>query len=411
MLSWRSFLVLSITCVVAPAWGGDDAIKARLKNLQERVARKEFDNDNLRRDLLAFARMHVGTPLHTAAMVTLRNVPSPLDKLDENSIDAEVRKTLSVSRLVAYLRPHGRAVAHVAISCDGDFLATSGWDNVLHIHKLGAKEPKSWAKLDGSPSGLAFRPDGKMLFAGCRDTRVLGWELTGAEPKEKDALSGHKSRPFAVAITPKGNMLASGSSQPILRISNLNEREPESWVDLDRDKFPAVGISSLAFSHDGKYLVAGHLIGKDSLRIWDVSGEFLDDKHIPGATARLIACSPTAPIVAFADDDGAIHVWNFGGKMVDKLHKLAGHAKKDLTPPVKALAFSADGKLLASAGQDKRLCIWDVSKGDKVHEWHLLDEPRAAAFASDSRHLAVGNNDGTLYVLRLQALAGSSREP
>jgi hypothetical protein len=46
-----------------------------------------------------------------------------------------------------------------------------------------------------------------------------------------------------------------------------------------------------------------------------------------------------------------------------------------------------------------------------VHEWHLLDEPRAAAFASDSRHLAVGNNDGTLYVLRLEALAGSSREP
>lgn len=383
---------------------------ARLMSLQTRVAKQDFNNDNLRRDLLAFAREQVGTSLYAPAMDALRATPSPFDKLDENAIDADTRKLLSIDGLVALLQPHPRAVAHVAISMDATLLATSGWDNVVHLHKLGDKEPASWAKLEGSMSGLAFSPDGKLLFTGCRDSRMLGWDLTGAEPKEKEALSGHKTRPFLIAITPKGKMLASGSLEPILRISNLNEREPETWVELDRDKSGAVGVSSLAFSHDGKYLVAGHRVGMNSLRIWDASGEFLDEKRLPGATARVLACSPTAPIVAFAGDDAEIHLWNFGGEKIDRLHKLAGHAKPGLMPPVKALALSADGKLLASSGEDKRVRIWNVKTGDKVREWHFVEEARALAFASDSRHLAVGNSDGTLYLLRLEAVKMKGRK-
>ncbi len=394
--------VLSILFSTQPLHAGD--ANSRLKDLQARVANQDFNNDNLRRDLLVFAREQVGTSLYAPAMNALRATPSPFDKLDDKAIDEDVRKTLSIAGLVGLLQPHHRAIAHVTISFDGTLLATSGWDNVVHLHKLGDKEPKSWAKLDGSMSGLAFSPDGKLLFTGCRDSRMLGWDLTGAEPKEKEALSGHKTRPFVIAITPKGKMLASGSHEPILRISNLNEREPETWVELDRDKSGAVGVSSLAFSHDGKYVVAGHRVGMNSLRIWDASGEFLDEKRLPGATARVIACSPTAPIVAFAGDDAEIHVWNFAGEKIDRLHKLSGHAKQGLMPPVKALAFSADGKLLASSGEDKRVRIWDAKTGEKVREWHFVEEARALAFASDSRHFAVGNSDGTLYLLRLEAV-------
>jgi WD40 repeat protein len=47
--------------------------------------------------------------------------------------------------------------------------------------------------------------------------------------------------------------------------------------------------------------------------------------------------------------------------------------------------------------------LWDVTGGDKLHEWHFNVEARALAFSSDGRHLAVGNSDGTIYLLRLES--------
>lgn len=399
-------LVLMVTILVPTtcAQAGDDKAKVRLKDLQGRVIKQEFADDKLRRELLAFCREQVGSPLYAKGIEALQPCPAPLDRLDEKAIDEGDRKFLSIGGLVGFIRPHHRAIASMAFSFEGSLLATSSWDNTVHLFKLGDKEPKSWTRLDASPSGIAFSPDGRLLATGCDDTRVIVWNLEGDKPKQEHRLGGHKNRPFALAFAPAGKMLVSGCYDPVLRIWKLDDLNPAVWAVLANEQTQSRGISSLAFSNSGKFLVAGSHIGKETLRVWDAGGAFLDAKAIPAALARVVACSPTEPIVAFAGDDSEIHLWKLGGERIEKVRKLPGHTGKALPPLVKALAFSPNGKVLASCGQDKFVRLWDVANGDKLREWQFNSEARALAFSSDSRHIAVGNSDGTVYLLRLEML-------
>jgi WD40 repeat protein len=392
--------MLVLTSLAAHANAGDKSA-ARLADLQARVARRDFAEDKLRRELLAFAREHVGTPQYAKAMDALRFVPGPFDRLDATAISADDRKALGLRDLVAFERPNNRAVASVAISFDGERLAVSGWDNVVRVYQLGAREPKSAAKIDASPSGVAFSADGKWLATGCADTRAIIWDIAADKPKPAYELSGHRNRPFAVAFGPKGKVFASACFDPVVRLWKLEDLTPEVLSLINKEKNPSFGIASLAFSHDGKYLVAGSMVGNQTLRIWDTSGTTLVDRA-PGVKARTVVCSPTEPIIAFAADDGVIQLRDIGKMPSEKILTIDAHTGGRLPPIIKSLAFAPDGKSLASGGQDRRVCIWNVD-GSKQREWQLAEEPRALAFSSDGRHLVVGNSDGTLFIFRLAA--------
>ncbi|HZZ82412.1 MAG TPA: hypothetical protein VFE62_28190 [Gemmataceae bacterium] len=401
-MAYSIFMAVLLPLGLATSAIGDKSA-SRLADLQARVAKREFRDDKLRRDILAFAREHVGTPQFATAIDLLRSVPGPFDRLDASAISDDDRKLLNLRDLVAFERSNNRAVAHLAVSFDGERLAVSGWDNVVQVYRLGGKEPKAWAKIDASPSGVAFSADGKWLATGCADTRAIIWDVTSDKPKQAYELSGHRNRPFVVAFAPKGKVFASACFDPVVRLWKLEDLTPEVLGLINKEKTPSFGIASLAFSHDGKYLVAGSMVGTQTLRIWDTSGTSLVDRA-PAIKARTVACSPTEPIIAFAADDGVIQLRDIGKTPSEKIRTIDAHEGGRLPPVVKALAFAPDGKSLASCGQDRRVRVWKVADGSKEREWQLADEPRALAFSSDGRHLIVGNSDGTLYIFRLTAL-------
>jgi WD40 repeat protein len=347
----------------------------------------------------ATALLALLAPLAGAAQEKLK--PSPLDRLDAEKIPAETRKLLGVPSLVGYVRGHNRAIAALAFAPDGRRLASSSWDNKVAIWQMDGVEPKEIARIDGSPSGIAFTADGTGLATGSPASKVVIWDISTDKPKVRCNLSGHKYRPFALRIAPGGKMLASGSLEPVLRLWKFEGNEPEIWAALANEEAPSLGISSLSFSGKGKLLAAGSSVGKQTLRIWDVSGNVVDERTLPATQARTVEFSPAAPILAFAGEDAVIHLWSVAGAQPKELRTLKGHKAATKPPAIKALAFTPSGAVLASSGADRRLMLWDAKTGEKLRDWQLLDEVRALAFAPDGRHLAIGNDDGTIYLLHL----------
>jgi WD40 repeat protein len=69
-----------------------------------------------------------------------------------------------------------------------------------------------------------------------------------------------------------------------------------------------------------------------------------------------------------------------------------------------SVAFAPRGGLLASAGREGHVIVWDPGTGVEIHHWKMRDKWEmvcGVAFAPDGRHLALANGNETIYVLRL----------
>jgi WD40 repeat protein len=117
-----------------------------------------------------------------------------------------------------------------------------------------------------------------------------------------------------------------------------------------------VGAMTVAFSPDGKRLVAGG--EKNTVKIWDVStGEVLQTLHGHNGDVRAATFSPDPKgrWGASAGEDSTVKVWDSrSGTLV---HSFRGH-----TGLVSSLAFSPKGRWLYSGSRDKTVKVWDLAQ-------------------------------------------------
>lgn len=156
--------------------------------------------------------------------------------------------------------------------------------------------------------------------------------------------------------------------------------------------FPQLGhtepIGAVAISPDGRTIVSGS--SDRTLKLWDVvSGREL--RTLSGHTSVIaaVAFSPDGKAIVSASKDNTLKLWDFASGR--ELRTLKGH-----THNVETVAFSGDGRTLVSGSPDDTIRLWDVATGRALRTIKTQSWVYAVALAPDGRTVLAGHSDRTL---------------
>jgi RNA polymerase sigma factor (sigma-70 family) len=240
-----------------------------------------------------------------------------------------------------------------------------------------------------SASGVAFSPDRKRLASASADHTVRIWDIT--KGTELHTLTGHDNQVTCVAFDPERNELASGGADGTVKTWNAATGK-EIRTFRGHMQFGS-GVHCLAYNRDGTRVASGNgaASGELTVKIWDPStGK--EERTLEGFKGMIsgLAFSPNGKRLASTSGDRKLKLWDLStGKEIKEIHQPDNYFA--------SVAFSPDGKRLVTANDDKTVTIWDAETLKEVLplKGHSR-EVTCAAFSPDGKLVASAGFDATL---------------
>jgi WD40 repeat protein len=277
-------------------------------------------------------------------------------------------------------------VTSIAFSPDGKTLASASCDKTTKLWDTATG--KELSTLKGHTEevvSVAFSPDGKVLASGDGDVMkgtIKLWDV--ATRKEITILHRDQGAVTSLAFSPDGTMLASGYFDQTIKL--WDTKTWKAKITLKSHALAPQLVNSVDFSPEGKSLASGDL----KVRVWDLQTAkeiFSDQDSFLGGYN--VAFGKTEKILAWTSPGNTIRVWDLEKKKL--LTTLDGPDSYNIT-----LAFRRDGKLLAGAWTyANSIRLFEMPSG-KVTSGVETRLPVRIAFSPDGRTLASGSLDKTI---------------
>jgi RNA polymerase sigma factor (sigma-70 family) len=266
-------------------------------------------------------------------------------------------------------------VSHTLRFCpDGKLLAVSG---LQHSYVLDTATGKALHHFKTElVSTLALSPDGALLVMSVwKGKGSQAHELQVRSVRTGEILRRQEASPCiinAIAFSPDGKLLATDSANEIILWEAATGKVRRRIVPQKEGV-----IASLAFTPDGKTLLAGS--PGDKVHVWDV---------VTGRELRQL----DSRISTMLSPDGKMIVGETGPNIFQLFDFATGQALFPDRPghdaPVNAVAYSPDGNLLVSAGENRQIWLWETATGKPVRRIRETSV-RGVAFSPDGQRLAL----------------------
>ncbi|KAK1252624.1 hypothetical protein MKX08_003811 [Trichoderma sp. CBMAI-0020] len=304
---------------------------------------------------------------------------------------------------VQTLRGHTRSVESI-IALGDNRLASGSVDRTIKIWHLatdgrlasGSYEPaiKIWdittglcvQTLEGHrndvTSIIALGDD--KLASGSHDNTVRIWDTTAGINVQ--TFEGHNKRVESVAFSGDGRQMASGSADKTVKIWDT-----ATGMCVQTLKGHGSWVRSVTLSEDGKLLASGSDDG--TAKVWDsATGMCVQTFEAYDLRGDLVTLSKDGKLLASGSYDETVKIWDITtGICVQTL--------EDQTGGVHSIAFSRDDKLLAYASYDElSIKLWDMTTGKCVQTLGSGDLVSPVAFSRDGKQVASGSPDWTVKI-------------
>lgn len=232
----------------------------------------------------------------------------------------------------------------------GDRIAYGGWDGVVRIRSIESNAVVSLWGHKGTVNDLCFSPDGHFLATGGDDGVVRVWDVKTHQ--EVHAFKEESGKVMGVNFSDDGSQVVAGSSNGVVGVWNITTGK--RLHTLRGHEGPVLAVS---FLDKDTRLATGGFDAK--IKMWDLkTGDSVPGPTIEGRVYR-IRPSPSNQELSIATSMPFVQVTERTGKPIARLR---GH-----TRDTNAVAYSDDGQLLASVGDDGTVRLWNMS--DRSPTW------------------------------------------